>query len=232
MLLKTYENYQKEWWTMKFKSAIFDLDGTLIDSMPIWENIGAEFLKSKGIVPPENLSDTLKTMSFEESSKYFIGEFGLKLSVDEVISEFNIMVEDKYKYEIGLKSYVIEYLKKLKSKNIRMSIVTATDKELSKTVLSKLKVLKFFNFILTSGETGMGKDNPKIYIQAAEILGTLPNETIVFEDALHCVKAAKEAGFYVVGVYDKSAEEDKEEIKRISDIYIESFEDLKIDFYK
>ena len=89
---------------MKFKAAIFDLDGTLVDSMPVWENIGAQFLISKGKVPPENLLEKLKIISFQDSAKYFIDEFDLDLSVDEVISEFNAMV-DKYRYEIGLKKF-------------------------------------------------------------------------------------------------------------------------------
>lgn len=211
---------------MKFKGAIFDLDGTLIDSMAVWENIGEEFLKSKGKIPPKNLSDTLKTMSFQESSKYFIDEFNLDLSVDEIIYEFNRMVEDKYRYEIGLKEGVVYYLRKLKSKNIKMCIVTATDKALSEIVLTRLKVLDFFEFILTSGETGIPKDNPEIYLQASEILGYSPDEIIVYEDALHCIKAAKEANFYVIGVDDESAREDRKEIKKISDGYIGSFEEI------
>ena len=211
---------------MKFKGVIFDLDGTLINSMSVWENIGDDFLKSKGKVPPDNLSEILKTMSFQESSRYFIDKFHLNLSVDEVISEFNSLVEDKYKYEIELKKYVLEYLKKLKSKNIKMCIVTATDIELSKAVLTRLKILNFFEFILTSDEVDISKNDPRIYIKAAEMLGYLPNDIVVFEDALYCVEAAKKAGFYVVGIEDESAREDREEIKRVSDIYIESFEEL------
>lgn len=211
-----------------FKAAIFDLDGTLINSMPFWNNLGHEFLKKKGKIPPDNLFKILKTMNLPEASKYFIDNFNLNLSVEEVISEINTMIIDKYKYEINLKEYVKEYLKKIRSKNIKMCVVTAADKELCKIVLTRLKILEYFEFILTCGETNMSKNNPEIYIKATKMLGYEIENIIIFEDSLHCIKAAKDAGFYVVGVHDKSANEDEKEIKLISDVYIKSFKTLCI----
>jgi HAD superfamily hydrolase (TIGR01509 family) len=212
---------------MKFKGAIFDLDGTLLDTMPFWENLGTEYLKQKGYNSPKNLNEILKTMSLSQSAKYFKEEYSISSSEDEIIREIIGLIESQYRLKVPLKASVIPFLDRLYKNNIKMCIATATDHALAKAALERLDAAKYFEFILTCSEVGMGKDNPKFFLNALELLKTPKYETIVFEDALHAIKSAKEAGFSVVAVYDRSSHEEQEEIKSIADVYLNSFEDWR-----
>lgn len=211
---------------MKYKGIIFDLDGTLIDSMSVWDHVGKDFLIGQGIHPPQDLNDRIKNMSFEQSARYFEDAFGLSLTVKEIIAEFNRLAEHQYKYFISLKPYVREFLEKAKKRDIKMCIATANDKILTTYVLNRSNSTHYFEFILTSEEVGSGKDNPEIYKQAARKLGYPIEDIVVFEDALYCIKTAKSIGLDVVGVDDPSSKE-QEAIKGYSDYFINSFQDLQ-----
>lgn len=212
---------------MKINYAIFDLDGTLLDSMKIWDNIGDDFLKLYGITPPQDLKRILKTMSLKQSAEYFKEIYALPLSISQIMDQINEMAKEKYRCEVTLKPHVIDYLEKLKLQKTIMCVATASDYTSAKGVLGRLGILDYFRFIITESDVGCGKENPKIYNAAAERFGCDPGEIVIFEDALHCVKTAKNAGFYVVGVADKSAEKDKEEIKKLCDQYINSFVEME-----
>jgi len=213
---------------MKFKGAIFDLDGTLLDSMPFWDNLALEYLKLKGINPPENINKILKAMTLDESVEYFKKEYLIPGSEEEIIEEMIRMIEDQYRSEVPLKADVLPFLERLYKNNVRMCIATATERELAKAALERLGAAKYFDFILTCSEAGMGKNTPEFFLRVLELLNTPKHETIVFEDALHAIKSAKAAGLYVAAVYDKSSYEDEEEIKAIADIYLNSFEDWEM----
>ncbi|MDF2613268.1 MAG: putative hydrolase [Clostridia bacterium] len=211
---------------MIFKGAIFDLDGTLIDSMAVWKHIGAEFLLSHGITPPEDIEAILKPMSFYQSAQYFMEEHQINYTPEEIMEMVYKQVADKYRETIPLKEAVKEYLTKLRQKEIKMCVATASNKELAAYALKRLGVLHLFDFIITCDELGTGKDEPHIYSEAARLLGIDKRDICVFEDALYCVRTAKSAGFKVVGVYDEAYKMDREELIRRCDHFIMSFKEL------
>jgi len=213
--------------TMKLTGAIFDLDGTLLDSMPIWATLGENYLRSKGITPLADVRDQLKTMNMLQAAEYFQKDYHLTGSANQITHEINTMIEQKYREEVQLKPDVLPFLQKLKQENIKMCIATATDRHLAESALNRLQVADFFSFLLTCTEVGFNKEGAEIYEKALELLHTEKAETVVFEDALHAAKSAKTAGFPVIGIYDASAHADAEELKSTADRYVRSFKECE-----
>lgn len=210
---------------MKYKGAIFDLDGTLIDSMPVWRNLGRDYLLSQGVCPPENIREILKPMSLLQAAAYFQSEFKIMLTTEEIIEGFNALAERQYRECVPLKPHVLELLRVLDEAGVKLCVATANSRSLAEAALCRLGVLRYFDFILTCSEAGSGKDDPAVFLQALEKLGTSMEETILFEDALHAVTTAKKAGFNVSGVFDASAACDVEAIRETADFYMNSFEE-------
>ncbi|MGL6173138.1 MAG: HAD family hydrolase [Cellulosilyticaceae bacterium] len=209
--------------------AIFDLDGTLIDSMYVWKHIGEDYLKAKALIPPKDLANRLKTMTMMESASYFRNELGIELDEKEIIYQINQMVADKYAQEVQLKTYVKNYIECLKQQGTKMCILTASERVNVEAILKRCGILDKFECILTCTELGLSKASPEIFKTAARQLAQRDvslEEVMVFEDALHAIQQAKQAGCYVIGVYDESAQKDQEQIKEICDQYIISFEEL------
>ena len=209
------------------KGAIFDLDGTLLDSMSIWDTIGEDYLRSLGIEPRENLAETFKTFTLEESAEYYRTHYGVTLSVEEIVNGVNLMIEDFYRNTVLLKEGVADFLAKLSNDGVKMCIATVTDKYLVEAALIRLNVRQYFGEIFTTAEVGCGKNDPKIYRTALAYLGTEKHETLVFEDVLHALMTAKNDGFPVAAVYDKH-ELRQTEMKENSDYYITNYETVKI----
>lgn len=187
--------------------AIFDMDGTLVDSMKYWKALGREFLEAKGV--DGNLNDVLertKPLTMTESGALFIQEFALPGTPESVAAEINAMMEAHYRKDVELKSGVKEYLEQLRQKGVRMCVASATAEELLKVCLGRLGVLDYFEFLLSCETVGTGKNRPDVYFAAAERLGSTPEETVVYEDAWYAVRTAKKAGFYVVGIYDTNSD--------------------------
>lgn len=213
---------------MKLRGAIFDLDGTLLDSMGIWDTIGDEYLLMKGCKPLPGLWEKLKTLSMLQTAAYFRDEYGLQDSVEDICSQVNTMIEHKYFSQVRFKPAALPFIKRLDQLGVRMCIATATDRHLAEAALKRLDSLKYFRGLVTCTEVGCGKDRPLIYEKALELLNTEKESTIVFEDALHGVETARKAGFLVAGVYDASADGDREQISRTANWYIHSFEELEL----
>lgn len=212
---------------MKIDGAIFDLDGTLLDSMFIWDTIGGDYLRSLGIEPREDLNKTFKSMSLLQAVKYYRSEYGVTLSTDELMSGVNRMIESYYYHDVKSKTGIKYVLERLKTLGVRMCIATATDRHLAEAALRRNGILDYFSEIFTCTEVGSGKDTPGIFNRALAHLGTPKQATLVFEDALYAVTTAKKAGFTVVGVYDESEAEHSSEIKALADIYINSFAEMR-----
>ncbi|MGI6123858.1 MAG: HAD family hydrolase [Acetivibrionales bacterium] len=206
------------------KGAIFDLDGVILDSMHIWDKAGEMFLKTLGINAESNLSKLMVSMSMTEGAEFLKERYGLYLEVHEIIAGINHTIEDFYFYQVQLKEGVELFLKSMKQSGIKIVAATSCDRQVFEKALIRLKVIDYFDKIFTSTEIGTGKEKPDIYLAAAKHMGTLPEETWVFEDALHAIKTAKKAGFKTAGVFDTYAIEHEEEIKKISDIYLEKLD--------
>lgn len=208
---------------MDIKGAIFDVDGTLLDSMFLWDGLGSDYLKSIGITPEEGLKEILWPMTMAEAAQYFQTHYGVKASVEEIVAVIDQRIEYYYKEVLKLKEGVAKYLEKLKSQSVKMCIATASNRRLIEAALRKNGVLHYFDFILTCGEFGSGKDIPDIYLECQKRLGTPKEQTWIYEDALHAVKTAKNAGFLVVAVYDDTSKSQTNEIREAADIYWERF---------
>ena len=210
---------------MRIRGAIFDVDGTLLDSMFIWDTIGEAYLRSIGYQPKENLNETFKNMSLHQAARYYQTEYGVTQSIDEIMDGVNAMLERYYRFEVPLKPGVAELLERLRQDGVRLCIATATDRHLVEAGLDRCGVLSCFGEIFTCNEVGHGKDEPDIFEAALRFLGTRKEETIVFDDALYAVRTAKEAGFLVAAVYD-SHERSQAEVRARSDLYLEDLTQL------
>lgn len=212
---------------MKMDGAIFDLDGTLLDSMYIWDTIGEDYLRSLGIEPRENLNKTFKAMSLLHAAEYYRSEYGVTLSTDGIMDGVNHMVERYYFHDVIVKPGVQVVLERLKRAGVGMCIATATDLHLAEAALNRNGIRTCFSEIFTCTDVGSGKDTPAIFNRALAHLGTARQSTIVFEDALHAIKTAKDAGFPVVAVYDQSEAEHSDEIRSLANAYFNSFTEMR-----
>lgn len=212
---------------MNKKYAIFDMDGTLVDSMPYWLNLVAEFLTSKGIKGDlREVMSGVKTMTIEQSTEYFSRLYPQLGTPADMIKEAVGLMAGHYMKDVELKEGVREYLEKLRGEGVRMCIATITDRQLMTMCLKRLGIFEYFEFMITSTEVKTGKNTPAMYLAAAEKLGSAPSETAVFEDTLKALSTAKDAGFYTVGLYDESEKANAGKIKLTADEYALSFREL------
>ena len=204
------------------KGAIFDFDGTLVDSMFIWDRFGEDYLRTLGKETKENLTETFKTFTLEQAAEYYREHYGVTLSVEKIVDGVNEMVAELYRTKVTLKSGVLEFLCDLQSKGVKMCVATVTDRPIVEDVLVRLGIRDFFDGILTCAEVGYNKETPHIYRKALEILRTKKEDTVVFEDALHALMTAKNDGFTVAAVYDKH-ETGQNEMRGVADYYISDY---------
>lgn len=211
---------------MKIDGAIFDLDGTLLDSMFIWDIIGEAYLRSRGMQPHEDLNKKFKEMSLYQAACYYQTEYGLADSTDVIMAGVNGMIQHFYMDEVLPKVGVPTFLDELRKRQVKMCIATATDRHLVEAALSRTGLLSYFGEIFTCSVVGHGKDEPDIYHAAHRFLQTPKSSTWVFEDALYAISTAKRAGYRVIGVFDRSAGH-ADEIRALADRYIRSFEEME-----
>ncbi len=205
---------------MKISGAIFDVDGTLLDSMPVWDCVGENYLRSIGYEPGEHLNEALQNMSLLQAARYYQREYGVTLGEDDIVKGVNAMLERNYRCEIPLKPGMEALLWRLHRAGVKLCIATATDRYLVEAALSRLGVLSYFSGMFTCSEVGHGKDEPHIFETALAFLGTEKEETVVFDDALYAIRTAKAAGFPVAAVYD-SHEAGQAEVRTLTDFYLE-----------
>ena len=212
---------------MEQRFAIFDMDGTLVDSMLYWHNLGQEYLESKGITGDLNeVLERSKPMTMVESGALFIQEFGLDGTPESVAAEINAVMEDHYRFDVQLKDGAKEYLEQLRRKGIKLCVASATAEDLVSLCLTRLGVRDYFEFLLSCETVGTGKNRPDVYFAAAERLGAAVENTVVYEDAWYAVRTAKNAGFRVVAIFDYNSRARWDEIRELADTPIESWAEL------
>ena len=198
--------------------AIFDMDGTLVDSMMYWKQLAKEYLNHKGVVHiPDDILEKIKPMTMAESAALFIQEFGIEGTSESVVKEMNTLMDAHYFNDIPLKNGMKKYLKELKDTGKTMCVASATAIPLVESCLTRLGVIEYFSFLLSCETIGVGKNKPDIYYEAAKRMGTAPENIAVYEDALYAAETAKQAGFYVIGVFDENSSNDFDRLKEVSD---------------
>jgi len=208
------------------KGAIFDLDGTLLDSMDVWKQIDVRFLEKRGMIATADYSQAVAQLGFRAAAEYTIDRFRLDEDPADIVDEWNHMAFQAYASEIGLKPHAREYLQHLKDRAVKLGVATALHPESVEASLKNNSILHLFDSFTTLHEVKRGKGFPDIYLLAARKLGVPPGECIVFEDILTGVKGAKAGGFQVCGIYDASSEHEWDQIKSVCDRSIRDYKEL------
>ncbi len=209
---------------MRVQYGIFDLDGTLLDSMYIWEHAADRFLAAHGRQAPEDLLEILKPMSLTETAEYLNQTFGLNQTTRETMEEIKADVAEEYDLRAPLKPGVEAFLRELRRRGARLCVATASEEEHVEAALRRVGIRRYFEGIVTCTGVGEGKTGPRVFLEAARLIGAPePGAAVVFEDAAHAAATAKRAGFQVVAVEDPSAAADRDELRRVCDLYLPSF---------
>ncbi|MCQ5338828.1 HAD family hydrolase [Eubacterium ventriosum] len=216
----------RENWLKNIEGAVFDLDGTLLDSSWVWENVDEKFLGDRGFQVPDDYVDEISPLGAERAAVYTIERFGLNEDKDDIVREWIEMAKKEYATEVVCKPYAKEFLEELHKLNIKMAVATSSDRELFMKTLEREGILKYFQKIVTVDEVERGKGYPDIYEEAARRIKVNPHKCLVFEDILAGVTGASLGEFNVVAVFDEKSKHNWEKIKSISKYSINDYKEL------
>lgn len=209
-----------------FKGAIFDLDGTVLNSMGLWQKVDELFFTSRNMPIPDGYIQAISPLGTYNAAVYTKNTYNINESIEEIIEEWRITAQKEYSENVKLKNNAKEYIRSLKENGVKLCVATASDVEMFRDCLIKNEIFDCFDFFITVNEVGKGKGEPDIYLKAAEKMEVKPCECMVFEDILTGISSAKKGGFYTVAMYDESSKRDAEKIKKIADKFIFDFKEM------
>ncbi len=205
-----------------YKYAVFDLDGTLVDSMPMWGQLPVEFLRRRAIQPRPDLLEQIAVRTLPESVLYMKQAYSLPDSAEQIARELGKIAEEGYRTRVPAKPHVAQALEKMHQAGVVMCVASASEYEQIQAVLERWELLHYFAFLHTCTLAGAGKHKPDVFLQSlARMGGTDPAEAVVFEDSLYAARTAKAAGFVVAGVADRFSASDAPALKELCDFWFE-----------
>ncbi len=207
------------------KVALFDFDGTLVDSMPVWSEKMLRLLRLQNITPPENLVTTIATLGDKGTLDYFEKNFTLTMTREQMQAQIDNYALPRYEKEIPLKSGAKNFLTNLKKNGVKICLLTASPRKAFEPALKRLKVFSLFDHLWSTEDFNLTKSDPNIYLKIANILKVSPSEISFFDDNYNAILTAKTAGLKTVAVYDQTSVRYKFKLQKIADIYLTSFAD-------
>ncbi|MBR2570778.1 MAG: HAD family phosphatase [Clostridia bacterium] len=209
---------------------LFDMDGTLVDSMPSWRRLNIDFLEARGLPVPEETRADLMEMTNRSVIQEYLSRPGVTETFEDVWNEHKRRMQTYYRTSVVPKPHALQFLRRLAELGKPMCIATATPMDLARPVLERFGLLRGMAFAISSADEKLTKSKPQYYLEAAKRLHVAPENAVMFEDALYAMQGAKAAGLQVCGVMEPMQVRDAAEILRTCDVYIESFADLIQDF--
>lgn len=207
-------------------AVLFDLDGSLVDSMWLWRDIDIEYLGRYGISLPGGLQADIEGMSFSETAVYFKERFQIPETVEKIKEDWNQMAWDKYTHQVPLKAGAGKFVQICREKGIRLGIASSNSRELIENVLRVHGILKFFDAVVTGCDVEKGKPAPDVYLEAARQCHVKPEHCLVFEDIVAGILAGKAAGMKVCAVEDEYSRYQEQEKRKLADYYIKDFTEI------
>ena len=212
---------------MDFQCAIFDLDGTLINSTGVWNKVDEDFFNRRNVIMPPEFPQVIKTHTLMSGAVYIKDRLSLPESPEDIVKEWHDAAVYAYHNDVRIKPYVKELLKLLKnSYGYKIGLATSNTHELYDQCLINNGIYDYFDSFTQSDEVERLKGFPDIYEKSAERMGVPKEECIVFEDVYQAVKGARMGNFFTVAVEDSASVDDREEIIKIADVYIKNFREL------
>lgn len=205
------------------KGVVFDVDGTILDSMGIWDVLPYRYLELKGKEAKPDLREVIFTMTLEQSAQYFQKEYGITDSQEQIQSDILKIIEEYYRNEVLCKEGIHSLLNQI---DVPMIVVTIGDENLVSSAFQRLHIDSYFSKIITCAMYNVDKSKPDIFKIASDILKVDCSDILVFEDSLVAIKSAKQAGCQVVGIYDFYSQKDQEEIQEMADYYIKDYKSV------
>jgi len=208
------------------QAVIFDVDGTLVDSMWIWRQVDIDFLARRNIELPADLQKDIEGLSYTATAEYFKERFELPESVEDIKEEWRQMADELYNSKIALKAGVKELLRLIRDKGLKIGIATSNSRELVATMTKSHGIEEYFDSIRTSCEVPRSKPFPDVYLKVAEDLNVDPAACLVFEDTVAGATAAKAAGMRLIVVYDDLSKDSKVHLEQLAEHYIHDFNEF------